>query len=241
MATALRVTRSHVVVAGVGDLGEHVARLLAGDRPDYELVAADALGPAIAAAPDAAVVAMWRPCPSLCDTVDDLAFRNRRPWLPVVMEHPYLLVGPWVSPGTGACYRCYRARRVQHDGQHRVTSALGEAYERDPACGPQGYLPHQARIAASLAEMVLRKALSGLHGPAGDDVAAGEVTSVNVLNGKTSRHRVVACHGCPRCSPTDRLGGRADGYHGLAALVPTWGHREGPTRSQAWWTRVEVP
>jgi bacteriocin biosynthesis cyclodehydratase domain-containing protein len=206
LAATVLVTVPRVALVGVGGFGEHVSRLLARRQGGCEIVAPAVLQHAFADAPAVTIVALWRPWPSLCDRVDDLAFRSGRPWLPIVVEHPHLLVGPWIEPGSGACYRCYQARRVQHDIQHKVTSALAAAYERNPACGPAGYLPHHARIAAGLAELALRRGLPDQCGGR-DASVVGEAYAVSLLTGQTSAHRVIACHGCTRCGPGDQLGG----------------------------------
>lgn len=230
MATAVRVTGSHrpephdiasvshgavwsgVGVVGVGEFGRAVQRLLVtagahalsprelteqAQRGDTGLVAA--------------VVALWRPLPELCEQVDTAAATSGLPWLPVVAEHPHLVVGPWIQPGTAPCHRCYRHRRAQHDTQPAATAALTAAYQADDTLGPGGHLPHHVRQAVGLA-MVARTAAD-----------PGLVHSLHLLTGHMSSHRVVACHGCPRCGaekPLGTGGAIADLVHRLVTTVP---------------------
>jgi len=143
MAGAVRmtpVTPETVALAGAGPFGVRVASLLAAVHPGYQ--EADASLAEISAAftgpAGAVVIALWRPDAELCDTADTLSYRYQLPWLPVVMEHPVIRIGPLVRPPAGPCFRCYARRRRQHDRQPWVTAALQAAYDRDQDCGPGG-------------------------------------------------------------------------------------------------------
>ncbi|MFE0203402.1 TOMM precursor leader peptide-binding protein [Streptomyces sp. NPDC058985] len=109
--------------------------------------------------------------------------------MPVVLEPAALRIGPLVVPGTGPCHRCFELRRSQHDRQTRETAALYAAYDRDPQCGPRGYLPQQARTASGVATLMLQHA----------DREAGHVVSL-LRGGGVRRDRVIGRHGCPRCA-----------------------------------------
>jgi bacteriocin biosynthesis cyclodehydratase domain-containing protein len=213
LAATLPVAGVRVAATAAGSFGGQVAALLASGN--CHVVAPDEVKACFASGVDAVVVAMWRACPSLCEQTDGQAFRYGVPWLPVVMEHPRLRIGPWVDPLLGPCYECYRQRKIQHDTHHAATSALEGAYERDPACGPGGYLPHHARVAAGIAGMTLRRGIAARRSRGLSPGPAGEVSVINVLTWQTATHRVIARHGCPRC-------GREDGPgNGLGAVLAT--------------------
>ncbi|MFD5315844.1 TOMM precursor leader peptide-binding protein [Streptomyces sp. NPDC127098] len=187
-----------VGVAGVGDFGEAVR-----DRFCRELGAAlltveqlTAEGPA-REAPEVLVVALWRPLEELCERLDEAAFAAGRPWLPVVSEHPWVVVGPWLAPPDGPCHSCYLARRAQHREPSDTVRAMAEAYAADHRLGVKGHLPHHVRLAVGLAQQALRLREPGL------------VLSANTVGGRVAAHRTLGCHGCPRCGQLDRLG--ADG------------------------------
>jgi hypothetical protein len=115
------------------------------------------------------------------------------------MEHPVIRVGPLVIAPTGPCFGCYARRRAQHDLQRWASAVLQEAYDHDQGCGPLGYLPHHARIAAALA-----------HGALGAVIAAeprleatqkaGEVTTIRLLGGDLRVSHVIGCHDCDKCA-----------------------------------------
>lgn len=183
-----------VAVLGIGDFGEHVAALL-GRTTRRPVRVADCLESAVRNDPAAVVLVMWRPCPGICEQADALAFGQRRPWLPVVMDHPHVRVGPLVVPGTSACFACFQARYAQHDTQRDITAALHAAYDRDPGFGPRGYLDHHARLASALAGVMLGD-LGGSPLP-----EAGQVLTFNPYRGGgIRRHPVVSRPGCSRCS-----------------------------------------
>ncbi|GAA0802225.1 TOMM precursor leader peptide-binding protein [Spirilliplanes yamanashiensis] len=187
MAAALRLIAA-------GAFGERVADLL--DRPGA--TRGDEPGG------DVTVAALWRPAPARLAAVDDAAARLGVPWLPVVAEHPRIVVGPYVAPG-GPCHGCYAARRAQHAAPGSVTAELHAAYDADPALGPAGFLPAHARGAAGLAAAALRAA------------DPGRVTVWHPGTGAVATHHVAGVHGCARC---DRTGAPATVAAALAGFLP---------------------
>jgi bacteriocin biosynthesis cyclodehydratase domain-containing protein len=181
MAAAVRLI-------GTGSFGEDVVHRLSGSLPHAQVLGAGRLQEAFTdGSPSLVVLALWRPSPDLCERADALAASHRVPWIPVIMEHPVLRIGPYVRADAGPCFRCYRSRRVQHDDQHRATAALHAAYDATSECGPRGYLPHHARLAA----VVLASHL--------EHRKVGRVTTVQIATARLHTHHVVACHGCDRC------------------------------------------
>jgi bacteriocin biosynthesis cyclodehydratase domain-containing protein len=203
-----------VAVLGLGDFGDHVAAFIRGNAR-WPVHMADSVGDAFEKHSRAFIATMWRPCPAACEEADALAFRHQRPWLPVVMDHPHVRVGPVVVPGQGACFACFTARYDQHDSQHEITAALRAGFDREPDLGPRGYLDHHARLAAALAQMAL--------GDLSDDwlaAAAAQVLTFSVYRNAIRRHPVIARSGCRRCGrPADAANGSAmaDLLHNIAA------------------------
>ncbi|WP_369192352.1 TOMM precursor leader peptide-binding protein [Streptomyces sp. R08] len=183
----------HIAVVGLGEFGQRVARLLIEGRTDRHLLSAapphEIFHRLAHGGAEAVMVVLWRHSPAWCDEFDTLAFQTGTRWLPVVMEHPRLRVGPLISPGQGPCHRCFERRRIQHDPHPEAAAALAAAYDAAPDRGPTGYLPHHARLAAHLAEVTMSAHDS-----------AGRLTTLGLNAGKTESRRVRACHGCTRCS-----------------------------------------
>jgi hypothetical protein len=110
MAPAIRLTPGNLgsaVIMGNGPFGDRVATLLAGQwqtlsgpRPITEIEAVFQVPASLV------VLALWRPARRLCDMADQLSFEHDRPWLPVIMDFPYIRTGPVVQPPTGPCYHC---------------------------------------------------------------------------------------------------------------------------------------
>jgi bacteriocin biosynthesis cyclodehydratase domain-containing protein len=206
MAPAIRLTPGNLgsaVIMGNGPFGDRVATLLAGQwqtlsgpRPITEIEAVFQVPASLV------VLALWRPARRLCDMADQLSFEHDRPWLPVIMDFPYIRTGPVVQPPTGPCYHCYCHRRLRHDRHQRTTVLLLDEYEDDDATGPQGYLPHHARLAAGLATLALRRAALP---PAAVPLAApAGVMSFDVLSGRLCLDRVAALPDCSRCERPGR-------------------------------------
>lgn len=194
MAAALRVS-----VMAHGPFGGAVADALLPLRP-HGSVRRVPTDPAVAFVDaDVVVAAMWRPEPALADRVDAIAFAEGKPWLPVVLEHPFLRVGPFVSPSDGPCHGCYAARRRQHAAVPSLEDALHAHYADDPDAGPRGFLPPLAMLAAGAVADVL------------DDPAAsvGRVRRLDVVSMDGGSGHVVGVDGCTRCGPTPAERARA--------------------------------
>ncbi|MEU4266228.1 TOMM precursor leader peptide-binding protein [Streptomyces argenteolus] len=147
---------------------------------------------AFAGRPDVVVASIWRSDHLLCERADELAHASGVPWLPVVLDHSVLRIGPFVAPGDGPCFRCLDQRRIQHDHQWDSSHVLRAAYERDRTLGPEGFLPQHARLAAGAAARLLNRAASGI-------ATAGQVVTIQLSALTLSLDRVVAVHGCDRC------------------------------------------
>jgi bacteriocin biosynthesis cyclodehydratase domain-containing protein len=199
MANTIRLTRAAALV-GVGQFGERVCNILASEFDGHEEAGADgtAISAAFSSGARAVVLALWRPYPQLCEMADELSFRYLVPWLPVVMEHPVIRVGPLVVAPTGPCFCCYARRRAQHDLQRWATAVLQDAYDHDQGCGPRGYLPHHARMAAALAHGALG-ALAAGEPRLEATQKAGEVTTIRLVGGDLRVSHVISCHDCHKC------------------------------------------
>lgn len=200
MAPAIPVTGSpttrHILVLAVGTFGREVLNRVQSCRAEWSfehLDEARVLDGALDWQGDALLVAAWRESPRVTVALDEAAWARRTPWLPVVMEHPSVRVGPTVVPGQGPCYQCFRGRLAQHDATATLTAALHDAYGADSGLGPAGFSPHHVSVAA------------GLTLAAAADLTAtpprhvGRVIRYQVLSQQIGVGHVVGRHACPRC------------------------------------------
>jgi bacteriocin biosynthesis cyclodehydratase domain-containing protein len=187
-------SRDPVHLLAVGALGRDVAERITREIDEAVITRVGDRGSPPAAWPVARlhVLCAWRHVEGLADQIDECAHAWGVPWLPVVVEHPRLRVGPLVIPGAGPCYRCFRLRLAQHDPHASVASALVARYERDPWAGPAGHLPGHALLAAA-------SALRAVYELDGATACAGRVRELNLLTQDTRSASVVGVHGCERC------------------------------------------
>ena len=176
-------------VLSAGPFGAAVADRLAAQRPVVRTRLEEPGAEATAHWPVAPlrVLCAWRAVPRVERLLDEAAFAWRVPWLPVVLEHPELRVGPFVVPGTGPCHACFRRRAAQHSSSADVTAELHERLDADPTLGAAGFMPFHVTIAAALAQ----RAISARE--------AGRVRRVNVVTLQPTSGRVVGVHGCRQC------------------------------------------
>jgi bacteriocin biosynthesis cyclodehydratase domain-containing protein len=219
MADAVRMTALAdsaqifpTVISG-GAFGRRVAGFLtdneAGNQVAHdEPVDGDALESAFDPQNDAIVIALSRPNLELCQSADRLAFERNRIWLPIIMEHPVIRIGPLVRPPGGPCFTCSQRRRVQHELDDELGTVVKAAYAADRVWGPEGYLPHHARLAAAIGHGLLLA--SGRGDGRVSDKALDSVLTIQLLNNCISQDRVVSCHDCGQCAPaqhSDAAGG----------------------------------
>ncbi|MEU8813739.1 TOMM precursor leader peptide-binding protein [Actinoplanes sp. NPDC048796] len=183
MAPTVRV----ISALGVGAFGRRVAA-------DLPATPAGDLGTAFASRPDVVVVALWRPSPALCDEADRMSFGTGTPWLPVILDHPVVRIGPWIAPPAAPCFDCCRRRRAQHTMHGDKSAMLHEAYDRDPALGPSGFLPHHARATAATVRLLLRRVAD----------LAGRVVTLQPDGPRLTADPVAPMPGCARCGPPVR-------------------------------------
>ncbi|KUL29609.1 TOMM precursor leader peptide-binding protein [Actinoplanes awajinensis] len=184
----------HLFVTPVGPFGFAVAERLRDLVHDVEIAGAPgAVVRPRTPEPRLHVLIAWRRIPELERECDEESFRTGQPWLPVILDHPVLEIGPAVVPGAGACQSCYRGRQAQHDPARTVRAAVDRHYTADAQAGPAGYLPSTALLAAA----AVAEAVDRLRTAPEDE--AGRVRQIDVPTQQLRAGRVVGVHGCPRC------------------------------------------
>ncbi|MFI1994121.1 TOMM precursor leader peptide-binding protein [Actinoplanes sp. NPDC020271] len=182
---------SHLSITPVGPFGFAVAERLRDLVHDVSVV--DAPDGVLSGKSGLNLLAAWRRTPQREREFDEESFRTGQPWLPVILDHPQLEVGPAIVPGHGACHGCYRRRIAQHDNARVIRAATGEYYDAHPEAGPDGFLPSTALLAAALAA----EAVERLRTDPGAE--AGRVRQIEVPTQQIRAGRTVGAHGCPRC------------------------------------------
>jgi bacteriocin biosynthesis cyclodehydratase domain-containing protein len=183
-------------LAYIGSFGGRVAATLNTQFPGAarQEIDIDSLEAMFSAGSSIVAIALWRPHAELCDRADDFSFRYGVPWLPIIMEHPVIRVGPLVRPGLRPCFRCYARRRAQHENEPWIGSLIEAAYARNPDSGPRGYLPYHVRSAAAVAARILRAQARG-----DTELPAQGVTTISLADSMLRVNPVIPCHDCRRC------------------------------------------
>lgn len=188
-------------VVPLGPFGARVAELLAAGRPRCAIVPDGAVEAAFDMRVDLVIAALWRPSPALCERADTLSFSLGRRWLPLTMDQRRVHVGPLVVPPRGPCHGCLSRRLAQHDCHYQETQALNEAFDQDAGCGPGGYLPHHARLAAAMVMHLADGGRSPDPAGSGQEADHGSVVTISLPDCAITADRVVTCHDCTWCWP----------------------------------------
>jgi bacteriocin biosynthesis cyclodehydratase domain-containing protein len=203
-----------VALLGRGPFGQRVVSLLSATIPSRQVDSQDGLDECFRAGTAAAVVALWRTDLALTRTADKLSFARMIPWLPIIMEHPRMRIGPLVSPGEGPCFRCFNMRLAQHDPQYKTAEAIEGAYNGNAGTGPQGYLPQHVRIVVAVAVRMLA-AITPKHEAGTFAIPPGQVASISLVKKTITVDPVIACHNCRRCRAQGAPKLRRSGRRGL--------------------------
>ncbi|MDG4797052.1 TOMM precursor leader peptide-binding protein [Micromonospora sp. WMMD1082] len=173
-----------VTIVAVGDFGRAVAGRLVSRIAGTHVTES---APAAATTPLLPIVlASWREARTVARAIDA---NDAVPWwLPVILAHPQIRVGPVFGPHVSGCYDCLLGRVLAADPQPHLTRALWDLYDRDATAGPLGYLEHHASVAAALATMLIRH----------DDSSRRRVLRYNVLGGTLRVDEFVPVDGCSR-------------------------------------------
>ena len=171
------------------DVGRHLRQLGLGIR---DVPAAEALREIEARPPRLMILAAGYPSPALTEAIDARVADAGTAWLPITFEASFIRVGPWVDHRIGPCFRCYRARRRQHEDRPDLTEALQAAFDSGTIGAPRGHLPHHVRIAAGVAVDLVDRV-------ADQPDVAGAVFAIKLPGGSIRRHHVVGVHRCSRC------------------------------------------
>lgn len=196
-------------IMGTGEFGREVcARLVDYELSNLLILQREMFGSAATRLPvkqlglSGVVFVMWRPSDADCEAVDEFAFDAGVPWFPVVLDQPYLRVGPWLVPPEGPCFQCLRTRLLQHTADISRRTKIREAYDADPKWGGYGHLPAHVQLACGLIQKAAGDMVDlgcRMANKPGIRDALEELVRYDFMNGGFSRHRLVPCHGCPRC------------------------------------------
>jgi bacteriocin biosynthesis cyclodehydratase domain-containing protein len=126
---------------------------------------------------------------------DSLAFRESRPWLPIILESGVVRVGPYIRPPGAPCFRCRRRRQLQHaeDTPQAVIGAETQpVFRKPPYTG--AYLPFHVRLAAAAAGAQLRSDARET-----DPSSGATVTSISLFPVTVSQQTLLPWAGCETC------------------------------------------
>ncbi len=211
-----------------GDFGRSMAAVLPGWKPVDLDAAADgaSLKQRLAATVSGSsfvLFASWRERQDVTRLLDRLCHEAAKPWIPIVVEHPWVRVGPGIAPGQTPCHKCFALRRLQHDPSPDLSLALEAAYANNSQKGVRGYLPHHLRIAAGLTAWVEDRLRP-------NDDQRSPILRYHMLRNEIELNYVVGVHGCDRCD-AKRHARTNDSI--LACFTPLVEHAAAPVAADA--------
>ncbi|MEV4469777.1 TOMM precursor leader peptide-binding protein [Nonomuraea sp. NPDC049504] len=185
------IMRPPDLIVTVGAFGAAAARLLSG--PATRLADAPPAGREIDLPPATAIVVLAAsvPAPAVELELSRAAHLRDFAFLPVVLDHPRLRVGPVSRAGSRGCSTCYRNRVRQHAANVSAQEAVEEHHRRHPEVADRGYLAHWPALAAALAALAAQA----------DPADTTRVRHLDLLSNTPLVSRLVPVHGCAVCAP----------------------------------------
>jgi len=139
---------------------------------------------------DLCILISEHPCQKVARTLDDRCFERGIPFLPMIVEHPFLFIGPVANLDGSVCYHCFSDRYAQHNPISHIASVVDKHYEDRLSHGPKGVHPGDV---AFWSQWLLYSFETGF------ESFARTVARVHLLTRENVTSPVVPVHGCPRC------------------------------------------
>ncbi|HWG50624.1 MAG TPA: TOMM precursor leader peptide-binding protein [Candidatus Acidoferrales bacterium] len=138
------------------------------------------------------VMVSWRPAPTFCELLQELSYKWKKPFVPVVVEALKLQIGPILIPGQGSCWTCWARRSRQHSDWSWPRSVMMQHYAQNAGDGPAGYLEPLVMVAAA-------KLCQTIDDVDFSSANPGFVWQIDMLTRQITTGKVVGIHDCPRC------------------------------------------
>lgn len=131
------------------------------------------------------------PCVTFSKKLEDYAYKNNGIFLPVILDHPYLTIGPLSNYNDDtACYHCSLDRKMQHDSASHASLNLFDYYDQFVGVEPKGYRPSDITMLGYWLQHTL---IEGL-----DDLVSTTYL-LNIFSREAFTSKVIGVHGCERC------------------------------------------
>lgn len=141
---------------------------------------------------------------SLLRQLDVEVHKRNIPFIPVVLDSPFLVVGPVIIPGNEGCYHCYHERIMQHHPNAELTRSVQQYYNDQQIVGVQGYHPADIVLIGNLLKRIVER----------PEMYQGKFFRLNEVTREWNKSSVTGIHSCPRCGL--QRDEETRGYLGLA-------------------------
>ncbi|WP_371069513.1 hypothetical protein [Sediminibacillus sp. JSM 1682029] len=89
--------------------------------------------------------------------LDYQVYRKRACWIPIVYDHPFLRVGPVLTPHIGIDYSCFEEQLQSNSALSNYRNNVYDYNDQFPFSGPKGYLPPFIGWAGAIFSYVLHE------------------------------------------------------------------------------------
>lgn len=139
---------------------------------------------------DTFIVISDRPCISYCKMMSDFCHQYGKAFIPIIVDQPFLTIGPVYINHNDSCYYCFIDRSMQHSPIPKVAKSIWSYYEQNKTPGPRGFHPSEPAL---LANWILS------HQKKGWVDIRNQVYQLNLVTRETVQSHVIGIHGCHRC------------------------------------------
>ncbi|WP_077706052.1 hypothetical protein [Virgibacillus dokdonensis] len=136
------------------------------------------------------VVISDNPCVSFCKKISDYSYKEKKIFVPIIIDQPNVIIGPIWRSAEDACYHCYIDRILQHSPVSQVLKEVWQFYDHNLQTFSTGYHPSEPSFLASWLLGNLSNCFSDVR---------GQVIQLNLVTREPISSQVIGVHGCPRC------------------------------------------
>jgi hypothetical protein len=131
------------------------------------------------------------PCVKFCKKINDYCSeKNNISFIPIIVDQPFLTIGPIRLSKTDSCYHCYIERTMQHSPTPIVTERVWDFYEKNPNTYPLGHHPSEP---STIANLIVGHSMNEF------ESIKGKLFQLNLITREIIPSQVISVHGCKRC------------------------------------------
>ncbi|MDO7907930.1 hypothetical protein Q5741_16070 [Paenibacillus sp. JX-17] len=125
--------------------------------------------------------------------IETAVLQYGRVFIPIMVDYPFLTIGPLSMQGSEGCFHCYMDRLFQHDPNVKLTQGVYKHYEEGSNRGPVEIHPADNLLIMNWIELLRENPQTAM------EQFRGKISRINLYNRTFVNSKVIGVHGCKLC------------------------------------------